>query len=87
MPKLKSYHFDFGDSSNGPIGYCARVWAHSKREAVELLREALPLEVNVSPLDGEGSVYDNESGIEYITVYLNDEAVTEKSIDDWEDCE
>jgi len=41
MPKLRSYHFSFGNSSDGPIGFCARVNAHSRADAARILKERL----------------------------------------------
>lgn len=72
---MPSYHFDVGDSSTGPIGFCARVTAASKATALARLREELPQEVEVRRgIEGES--------IEYILVYLNGEAVTIDDIDE-----
>ena len=43
--RLLSYHFSAGNSSCGPIGFCARVLACSKQQAIERLLQALPSEV------------------------------------------
>lgn len=43
---LKSYHFDVGDSNIGPIGYCARVFARNPEEALAVIRDLLPVEIN-----------------------------------------
>lgn len=74
---MNSYHFDLGNSTVGPIGYCARIKAPTKKRALELLRAALPETEEISP-------YNDGEGVEYISVYFNDAAVTIKDIDDWE---
>lgn len=68
---MPSYHFDCGNSSKGPIGFCARIEADNEAAAVERLRELLPEHV---------TVYNTTD--EYIAVYLNGEAVTPEDIDD-----
>lgn len=84
MPALKSYHFDLGDSSAGPIGYCARVAAYSEEEAVELLKAAMPQEQGIGEhaLTPGCSAKIKGPGIEYIQVYFNQDAVNQDSIDD-----
>lgn len=69
---MKSYHFDLGNSTDGPVGFCARVLAESPEEAVEKLREAMPEQM-------EANLGDD---VEYFVVYLNADAVTAKNIDD-----
>ena len=76
MSKLKSYHFSAGDSSKGAIGICARITATSKKEAVALLKQALPEEERIRPY--------NDTGVDYINVYINESAITAKDIDEWE---
>lgn len=77
--RLKSYHFSLGNSSVGPIGYCARLSAHSKKEAVELLKRAIPLELEVPKVSDS----DNDNArIEYIEAYLNEDAIKESDIDE-----
>lgn len=84
--RMKSYHFDLCNSNEGPIGYCARILAMSKEEAVEKLRKLLPESHNIFG--------DNDVGVplgqEYIQVYFNYE--TQPTVDDiddveWEDVE
>lgn len=77
MPKT-SYHFDVGNSSDGPLGLCARVLADSPEEALALLKAALPEEVEVDT---------DESRVEYINVYINDDYITVKDVGDEEDGE
>lgn len=77
--KLKSYHFSLGNSSTGPIGYCARLSAHSKKEAVEILKRVIALEVEVPRCSDKDS---DNARVEYIEAYLNEEAIKESDIDE-----
>ncbi len=75
---MRSYHFDLGNSNDGPIGFCAVVEAHSPEEALRKLREALPDFIEVKNVE--------DDDIEYLNVYFNPDAVTTKDIDDeWEE--
>lgn len=76
--KLKSYHFSCGDSTEGAVGFCARIRAHSKKEAVQILREAMPEIVGVEHLG-------DQEAVEYINIYTGTENVTEDDINDEED--
>ncbi len=78
MARLKSYHFDLGNSSVGPVGFCARVSATSKVNAVAKLHARLDEDYEV-PYDAT----DGEIG-EYLCVYFNHDAITVKDIDEWE---
>lgn len=69
---MKSYHFDLGDSTDGPVGLCARVEARSKAEAVALLRDLLPEELPVAT---------GHPRVDYVNVYINTDAITETAID------
>jgi hypothetical protein len=73
---MQSFHFDVGNSNEGPIGMCARLRAETRKEAVELLREALGDYAEISSAAGP---------VEYIHVYFNGEAIDETDIDDWEE--
>lgn len=77
---LNSYHFDCGDSNSGPVGFCARVTASSEEEAVEILQEF------INDKDGTLEIVNRKSNgipcVEYLTVYLNPEEITEGCIDD-----
>jgi hypothetical protein len=76
---MKNYHFSLGDSSVGPVGFCATVQAQSEAEAVKLLRKAL------EPYESGIGVIDREGAIDYVHVYINVGAITEKDIDEVED--
>lgn len=84
MGKLKSYHFSLGNSSDGPIGYCARIKASSKKEAVEILKRVLPDEIALHATGDSDA--DNEA-VEYIEAYTNADAITEADIDEVNDVE
>lgn len=85
---MTSYHFDVGNSNDGPIGFCARVLADSREEAVERLRLALDnMQDNYKNFD---DCTDDKSespgeGIEYVKVYFNADAITAANIDDEEE--
>lgn len=72
---MKSFHFDVGNSNDGPIGMCARVQAETPEQALELLKAYLPEEVEV---DG------NTPGVEYVRVYINDANITVKDVTETE---
>jgi hypothetical protein len=76
--KLKSYHFSCGNSTDGTVGFCARVKATSKKEAIQILHEVMPETIEV---DGH---YGDEDTIEYIHVYTGTENLKESDIDEWE---
>jgi hypothetical protein len=73
--KLKEFHFDFGDSNDGPIGGCAVVVAYTKAEALKKLRDALPDEIELKRHLGL------PDDIAYFNVYLNPAKITAKHID------
>jgi len=63
--KLKSYKFDIGNSSKGALGMVMRVWAYTKREAVEKANQCLGENESI-----EIAKNMPEIGIEYCTVYF-----------------
>jgi hypothetical protein len=73
MSKLKSFHFDLGNSNTGPIGMCARIVARTKRDAVRRLRDLLP--ISLEPLGSLGRG-------EYVAVYINHDKIRMSDIDD-----
>jgi hypothetical protein len=74
------YHFDLGDSTSGPIGFCATVTAPDSDTAVAILRDRLLM------LSGENCDIDLlDNGIDYIAVYLGPLNITAKDIDSIED--
>ncbi|HEY1292851.1 MAG TPA: hypothetical protein VGJ60_07230 [Chloroflexota bacterium] len=69
-------HFSLGNSSRGPIGFCARVDAGNKSEAVEKLKEY------IEDLNREVSVSSYDDDIEYFEVYLNPDVISTRHIDE-----
>jgi len=70
--KSHSFHFDCGNSSQGHVGFCARVRAETPHEALAILKEALPEELRVEVDDDR---------IEYLNVYFGSANMTKKDID------
>lgn len=85
MSKLKSYHFNLGNSSNGPIGFCARVWATSRAAAVKQLRAWIEEGNNEAEVVVHKEPLESPHSIEYVTVYFNPTAVSTKDIDEVDD--
>jgi len=73
---MKSFHFDLGNSTDGPIGLCGSVTAETREEALELFKGALPEDLKVPISKPSPTV-----GVEYIQVYFNQEAITVEDID------
>ncbi len=73
---MKSFHFDLGDSSIGPIGYCAGIIASTPEDGAARLAALLPEKVEVTSLREELTPG------EYITVYSNP---FEVSVDDFDE--
>lgn len=86
MSKLKSFHFNVGNSSDGPIGFCARVKAKTKEEATELLCNALEELCDgvmvFSDQDEFTYIDDPPPGVEYLACYFNAAVVDEAHIDE-----
>ena len=74
---MNSYLFSIGNSTDGPIGFCARVAAPTAERALTQLRKAL------------WDHYPNQAiadiavpGLEYCTIYVNPDAITIKDIEE-----
>ena len=78
MAKKRSYHFSLGNSSEGPVGCCARIIAKSEAEAVEKLKDLLPEAYMLQESEGD---------LDYFQAYFNANAVSEKDIDEVDDIE
>ena len=81
MPKshrIRSYHFNLGNSTDGHVGYCASVIATSKVHAVRILKGAIGLEAKIRPVEGDERV-------EYIEVYFNPDKISVADIDEVND--
>lgn len=71
----KEYLFSCGNSSIGPIGFCASVNAVSKKEALTKIRAAMPDSWQIS-VDGK-----ENPDVAYIQVYFNANAITMNDIE------
>jgi hypothetical protein len=77
--KLKSFLVSAGDSSKGPVGFCMRVRATTKAQAIKIAKAALPECIEDAHKD-----FDMDDDIEYFNVYFNDAALTVADIEDGE---
>jgi hypothetical protein len=82
-PKLQSFHFSCGDSSHGPVGFCARIVAWDKQAALKRLRSLLAESWPISAMVQDDHYHPDE----YFSVYFNDLAVTVGDIDEVADVE
>ena len=78
---LPSHHFDCGNSTTGTIGFCGRIQAADKNEALEILRDVLPDELRITPV-GED---ENNARVEYLAIYLSPQNVQIHDIDEVDD--
>ena len=71
---MQSYHFDLGNSTDGPIGMCARITAKDEADALSVLQNCLEdnlkygteLEMNIHHAS---SVHAGK--VEYISIYIS----------------
>lgn len=77
MPKSR-FHFSLGDTTDGPVGFCAAVDANTEAEALEKLKASLPESYPLEP------VADQDKDIDYIRVYFNPDKITVADIDEEE---
>ena len=77
---MKTFHFSCGDSTDGPIGFCAEVKANTEIEALEKLVKALPEQHGISP-ESEGWGIED---IVYCNVYFNTARLSIADIDEVE---
>lgn len=83
---LKSFHFDCGNSTDGPIGFCARIRANTKEEALAILKRVLPDEIKIrANWSNDDQGRKDAEAVEYIEAYIGANRITVKNIDDWED--
>jgi hypothetical protein len=76
---VKTYHFSCGNSTQGPVGLCARVTARTKTEALTKLRRALQNTIGAA---GELPVRVVEPDVQYINVYVSPEHIGLVDLDD-----
>lgn len=89
-PKKMSYHFDCGNSTTGPIGFCADVTATSKKEAVKFMNDLIrdheeDISATLRCLAAEEGNAQSGEALQYLNIYLG--RVTEKHIDEVRDIE
>jgi hypothetical protein len=78
--KRKSVLISAGNSSQGPVGFCARVKAYTKEEAIEKFSSLVP-----ECIEARRHLDPDEAGdVEYFNVYFNENALTVKDIDEGE---
>jgi hypothetical protein len=75
---MNSYHFDIGNSNDGPLGMCARVDAPDPDTALAILQERIDTltrgwEIELQPCTSKG---------EYIAVYFNPDNLTVDMLSD-----
>lgn len=71
---MNKYHFDCGNSTDGPVGFSGVVEAASKEDALKQLKEHLPTE-GVG-IHGEVRNEDGDRIFEYLNVYFNPDKIT-----------
>lgn len=76
--RTKRILVSFGNSSVGPVGGVAWVFAETAEEALEIAKAAIPTET------GDLEPWKHESEVDYIEAYFNPEALTLADIEDWE---
>jgi hypothetical protein len=82
MPKQQSYHFSLGNSTDGPVGFCARITAASREQAASRLRQALDSLNGEHAVWGMGARGERPAHVEYLEVYFNADAITEADVDE-----
>jgi len=75
---MTRYHFSLGNSTEGPIGFCAVVDGASRTEATAKLKRALR---NISGPSGDLGVSDPNRNVEYLNVYFNPTVIGLSDID------
>ena len=75
--KRKSFLISAGNSSTDPVGFCVRVKALTKEEALKKVKDALP-----ECIDAGRDCDDTDDDIEYFNIYTNTEALNITDIDD-----
>ena len=76
---MKSFHFDMGNSTTGPIGLCARIEAETEQQATDILRSLL------TRRSGQCNEFELwKEGNQYITAYVNPHYPHPGLIDDQE---
>lgn len=74
---MGNFHFDLGNSNDGPIGFSAEIkGVDTGAAALDALRAALPEHAEIKGFD--------DDRISYVTVYFNGDAISVRDIDESE---
>lgn len=82
---MPCYHFDIGNSSEGLLGFCARVRAESKEQAVKYLQEALDEFIGDTVELSVDGYNKDVTTIEYAHIYIGSQNIRAEDIDDQEE--
>ena len=78
---MTSSHFSVGDSTSGPVGFCARVLASTRNEALAKLKRVLN---RCTGTACEVALRCPAEDAEYFTIYFNPEGIRVSDIDEVE---
>ena len=78
---MTSYHFSVGNSTSGPIGFCARVPARTRNEALAKLKRTLN---SCTGIACEVALRCPAEDVEYFAIYFNPERIRVGDIDEVE---
>lgn len=81
LPRLAEYHFDLGNSTNGPIGLAAMIYARDRDEALERLRSILRAHTMIQVYIGSSPT----DPVQYVNVYVSPENMSSDSAEEIED--
>ena len=89
--RLKDFHCDLGDSSQGPIGYCARILAYSAEQALEILKDVITEDLGggsfaAPEIDITNALRgtQHDAAVQYVAVYFNPDALNIQDINEWD---
>ncbi|MHB8139658.1 MAG: hypothetical protein ACYDHD_00125 [Vulcanimicrobiaceae bacterium] len=93
-----SYHFDVGNSTTGPIGFCARICAPTADVALAKLQQLMPIDLTASITFSKLGPFDIDDSDQqlsqrpaqipnqYFAIYTNPDAISVDDIDEEELC-
>lgn len=74
---MKLYTFSLGNSNTGPIGFCIRVRANTRKEALEIVKVEL-----TALAEGQDIPLLEKDKVDYLCVFFNPDHVTIKDIEE-----
>ena len=80
--KLMSFHFDCGNSTTGQIGFCGRIRARTREEALRIMKRVLPTEIKIHSCAESD---DDARAVEYLEAYISPDNITLDDVDDGEE--